>query len=253
MSTAAKTSLRINRWVWCAYVLSTASTYFCEIYLFVWLPVDAASSSLPPRSSPVLISIIFTCFYTVDTNNIFSLSRALHSNVLIFPGQNYFTITFGRPWARREIIWLLLSEGISGVKRLLFLCKEGKGTLNAWRTPAEWMLFTAERAAALMMSAIKQQRYRRRSGNGLLPPAILQLLVYTNSAESLSVLLSVQESVWHINLWAEDIFHCWLLLRFSLQFRKKDLGLGLRSESRLVWSIKTRSEIKGTIRSYAVW
>lgn len=151
-------------------------TFLPDCFIFLAFCFCRKTSSLPRCYSLILISIILTGFYTVDTNNIFSLSRALLSNVLIFPGQNDFTITFGRPWACREIIWLLLSEGISGVKRLLFLCGEEKGTLSAWWTPAKWMLFTAERAAVLMMSAIKQQSYYWRSGNSLLPPATLQML-----------------------------------------------------------------------------
>lgn len=39
------------------------------------------------------------------------------------------------------------------------------------------MLFTAERAAVLMMSTLKQERYHCRPGNGSLPPAVLYLLV----------------------------------------------------------------------------
>lgn len=39
------------------------------------------------------------------------------------------------------------------------------------------MLFTAERAAVLMMSTLKQERYHWRPGNGSLPPAVLYLLV----------------------------------------------------------------------------
>lgn len=61
---------------------------------------------------------ILNMFCIVDTSNILSRSKALYSNALIFPDQNYFTIPFGRPWACREIIWLLLSDGISRVERL---------------------------------------------------------------------------------------------------------------------------------------
>lgn len=54
--------------------------------------------------------------------------RALNSNnVLIFPGQNYLTITYGRSRACGESIWLLLSERIRRVKRLLFYVGSKKG------------------------------------------------------------------------------------------------------------------------------
>ena len=110
------------------YVLLTASTYLpARLLIFLAFCFCRKTFSLPRCYSLILISIILTGFYTVDTNNIFSLSRALLSNVLIFPGQNDFTITFGRPWACREIIWLLLSKGISRVKRLLFYVGRKKG------------------------------------------------------------------------------------------------------------------------------
>lgn len=149
-------------------------SYFCHISLFLWPLIDGEFSSPPPPCySLILISIILMCFFILLIPITFCPCRASHSHyVLIFPAQNYLTITFGRSWACSESIWLLLSEGISRVKRLRFLCREQKGAPNAWRTPAEWMLFTAERAAVLMMSAIKQQRSCWRSESSLLPPAI---------------------------------------------------------------------------------
>lgn len=63
------------------------------------------------------------------------------------------------PWSKMTLLPLFCSprtQGeISRVNWVLFYVGWESGILNAERTPAEWMLFTADRADVLMMSAIK--------------------------------------------------------------------------------------------------
>lgn len=132
-------------------------------------------------------------FYTVDTNNNSSLPAG-HYTLIMCPFSPA-KITPLSLWVDPEpavkvfgcYCWRELGEW----KGFVFFSPLplDVGAANAWRTAAEWMLFTAERAAVLMMSAIKQQRCRRRSGSSLLPPATRQLR-HANGAPSLCMFLS---------------------------------------------------------------
>lgn len=93
---------------------------------FAWFffSYDSHIDQNPPFSIcnySILMWTISLWFYTVDTNNIFSLNRALLPNALIFPAQNYFTINFGRPWAHRKLFGCYCQRELAEWKRLLFM------------------------------------------------------------------------------------------------------------------------------------